>query len=143
MLNIIFAIFQLLIAVGLIGFWVMFYFTEYKNRKMSEVEFKHEMSFTLPDLGWVLPNLIIAAIGVLLEEWFGYFFTITAASGMMFLGLIDLAFNLQNKKFDIKKYGFDAYMSIFIVAIMLIFGPIFLIYGGFNLVTGYLNFLAL
>ncbi len=143
MLNILFAIFELLIAIGLIGFWVMFYFTEYKNRKMSEVEFKHEMSFPLPDLGWVLPNLIIAAIGLLLEEWFGYFFTITAASGMMFLGLIDLAFNLQNKKFDIKKYGFDAYMSIFIVAIMLIFGPIFLIYGGFNLVTGYLNFLAI
>jgi len=143
MLNILFAIFELLIAIGLIGFWVMFYFMEYKNRKMSEVEFKHEMSFPLPDLGWVLPNLIIAAIGLLLEEWFGYFFTITAASGMMFLGLIDLAFNLQNKKFDIKKYGFDAYMSIFIVAIMLIFGPIFLIYGGFNLVTGYLNFLAI
>lgn len=143
MLNILFAIFELLIAIGLIGFWVMFYFTEYKNRKMSEVDFKHEMSFPLPDLGWVLPNLIIAAIGLLLEEWFGYFFTITAASGMMFLGLIDLAFNLQNKKFDIKKYGFDAYMSIFIVAIMLIFGPIFLIYGGFNLVTGYLNFLAI
>ena len=133
MLNIVFAIFQLLIAVGLIGFWVMFYFTEVKNRKMSEVEFKHEMSFPLPDLLWVLPNLIVAAIGLLLEQWFGYFFTVTAASGMMFLGLIDLAFNLQNKKFNVKEYKFDAVLSIFIVAIMLIFGPLFLIYGGFNL----------
>ena len=133
MLNIVFAIFQLLIAVGLIGFWVMFYFTEVKNRKMSEVEFKHEISFPLPDLLWVLPNLIVAAIGLLLEQWFGYFFTVTAASGMMFLGLIDLAFNLQNKKFNVKEYKFDAVLSIFIVAIMLIFGPLFLIYGGFNL----------
>ena len=133
MLNIVFAIFELLIAIGLIGFWVMFYFTEVKNRKMSEVEFKHEMSFPLPDLLWVLPNLIVAAIGLLLEQWFGYFFTVTAASGMMFLGLIDLAFNLQNKKFNVKEYKFDAVLSIFIVAIMLIFGPLFLIYGGFNL----------
>jgi heme/copper-type cytochrome/quinol oxidase subunit 2 len=133
LLNIIFGVFQILIAVGLIGFWLMFYFTEYKNRKMTEVEFKHEMSFPLPDLGWVLPNLIIASIGLLLEQWFGYLFTVTSASGMMFLGLIDLAFNLQNKKFCIKKYSFDAYMSIIIVAIMLIFGPVFLIYGGFNL----------
>jgi len=133
LLNIVFAIFQLLIAVGLIGFWVMFYFTEVKNRKMSEVEFKHEISFPLPDLLWVLPNLIVAAIGLLLEQWFGYFFTVTAASGMMFLGLIDLAFNLQNKKFNVKEYKFDAVLSIFIVAIMLIFGPLFLIYGGFNL----------
>ena len=111
----------------------MFYFTEVKNRKMSEVEFKHEISFPIPDLGWVLPNLIVAAIGLLLEQWFGYLFTVIAASGMMFLGLIDLAFNLQNKKFNIKEYKFDAVLSIFIVAIMLIFGPIFLFYGGFNL----------
>jgi hypothetical protein len=135
MLNILFAVFQILIAVGLIGFWLMFYFTEVKNRKMSEIEFKHEISFPLPDLGWVLPNLIIAAIGLLLEQWFGYFFTVTAASGMIFLGLIDFAFNLQNKKFNIKQFGFDAVLSIVIVAIMLIFGPIFLIYGGFNLLT--------
>ena len=133
MLNIVFAIFQLLIAIGLIGYWLMFYFTEVKNRKMSEFEFKHEISFPLPDLGWVLPNLIVAAIGLLLGQWFGYLFTVIAASGMMFLGLIDLAFNLQNKKFNIKEYKFDAVLSIFIVAIMLIFGPIFLIYGGFNL----------
>ncbi|MFW9950086.1 MAG: hypothetical protein ACFFKA_08175 [Candidatus Thorarchaeota archaeon] len=133
MLNVLFAIFQILIAIGLIGFWLMFYFTEYKNRKMSEVEFKHEMSFPLPDLGWVLPNLIIAAIGLLLNQWFGYFFTVTAASGMLFLGLIDFAFNFQNKKFNIKQYKFDAILSIIIVAVMLIFGPLFLIYGGFNL----------
>ncbi|MHA1193766.1 MAG: hypothetical protein ACTSP9_16005 [Promethearchaeota archaeon] len=132
MLNFIFAIFQIIISVGLLGFWIMFYFTEVKNRKMSEAEFKHEISFPLPDLGWVLPNLIISSIGLLLGENFGYFFTITAASGMMFLGLIDLAYNLQNEGFNTKKHGFDAYMSMFIVSVMLILGPIFLIYGWFN-----------
>ena len=132
MLNFIFAIFQILIALGLIGFWTMFYFTEYKDRKMSETEFKHELSFPLPDLGWVFPNLIISSIGLLMGENFGYFFTITAASGMMFLGLIDLAFNLQNGGFNTKKNGFDAYMSIFNVSVMLILGPIFLLYGWFN-----------
>jgi hypothetical protein len=133
LLNIVFAIFQLLIAIGLIGFWLMFYFTEVKNRKMSDVEFKHEMSFPLPDLGWVLPNLIISAIGLLLNQSFGYFFTITGASGMMFLGLIDFAFNYQNGGFSVKEHGFDAYMSIFIVAVMLIMGPIFLVYGWFSI----------
>jgi hypothetical protein len=133
LLNFVIAIFQVLISIGLLGFWIMFYFTEVKNRKMSEVEFKHELSFPLPDLGWVLPNLIISAIGLFLGQEFGYFFAITAASGMMFLGLIDLAFNLQNKKFNTKEYGADAYMSIFIVAVMLIMGPLFLIFGWFNL----------
>lgn len=133
MLNFVIAIFQIVISVGLLGFWIMFYFTEVKNRKMSEVEYKHELSFPLPDLGWVFPSLVISAIGLLLGQDFGYFFAITAASGMMFLGLIDLAFNLQNKKFNTKEHGADAYMSIFIVAVMLIMGPIFLIFGWFNL----------
>lgn len=133
MLNILFAVFEIIIAAGIIGFWLMFYFTEYKNRKMSEVEFKHEISFPLPDLGWVLPNLVIAAIGLLLEAWFGYFFTVIAASGMIFLGLIDFAFNFQNKKFNVKEYGFDAVLSIIFVVILLIFGPIFLIYSGYNM----------
>ena len=133
-LDFIFAILQITLAVGLMGFWGMFYVTEYKNkdRKMSETEYKHELSFPLPDLGWVLPNLIISSIGLLLREPFGYFFTITAASVMMFLGFIDLAFNLQNGGFNIKEHGFDAYMSIFIVSVMLILGPIFLIFGWFN-----------
>jgi len=52
---------------------------------------------------------------------------------MIFLGLIDLAFNLQNGKFNTKKYGMDAYMSILIVSVMLVMGPLFLIYGWFNI----------
>ena len=133
MIDMIIAIFQILIALGIIGFWINFYFSEYKNRKMSEVEFKHEISFPLPDLCWVTPTLIIAAIFLLLEQKFGFLFSVIAGSGMIFLGLIDLAFDLQNKKFYAKEYGFDAYMSVVIVGLMLIFGPIFIIYGALNL----------
>ncbi len=133
MIEIIMAIFQILIALGVIGFWISFYLSEYKNRKMSEVEFKHEISFPLPDLGWVTPTLIIAAIGLLLEQKFGFLFSVIAGSASIFLGLIDFAFNFQNKKFNVKQYGFDAYMSIVIVGVMLVFGPIFIIYGGLNL----------
>ncbi len=132
-MNIFIAVLELIIAIGIIGFWIIFYFTEYKNRKMSEVEFKHEISFPLPDLGWITPNLIIATIGLLLNQGFGYLFSIIGGSGMMFLGLIDLAFSVQNGKFHIKEYVFDVYMTTIIVALMLIFGPIFIIYGGLNL----------
>jgi len=94
LLNIIIAIFQIIWVLLFIGFWLVFYFTEYKNPKMSEVERKHEMSFPFPDLGWIVPNLIIAAIGLLLEQKYGYFFSALAGSGMMFLGIIDLVFDM-------------------------------------------------
>ncbi|MFX0070692.1 MAG: hypothetical protein ACFFAO_06340 [Candidatus Hermodarchaeota archaeon] len=118
-------------GIGVIGFWIMFYFTEYKNPKMSEVAFKHEKSFPLPDLGWVMPCLFIAAIGILMEQKFGFFFSALAGSGMIFLGLIDLAFDIQNGVF--KQKNIDAYMGMVIVALMLILGPVFIIYAWLNL----------
>lgn len=133
LINIIIAIFEIIWVILFIGFWMVFYFTEYKNPKMSEVERKHELSFPFPDLGWITPNLIVAAIGLLLEQSYGYFFSALAGSGMMFLGIIDLAFNVQNKKFNREKYGFDAIVSIGVVVLTLIFSPIFIIYGAFGL----------
>jgi hypothetical protein len=133
MFNIIVSIFQILTAIGIIGFWVSFYFSEYKNRKMSEVEYKHELSFPLPDLGWVTPNLIVAAIGLLSNQSYGYIFSISAGGGMVFLGFIDLAFAIQNGKFNIKEHGIDVYMTLAIVVLMLTLGPFFITYGGINL----------
>ncbi|MFX1378987.1 MAG: hypothetical protein ACFFA4_07810 [Promethearchaeota archaeon] len=133
MLNIIIGIFQIIWILLLVGFWTVFYLTEYKNPKMPEFERKHELSFPFPDLGWIAPNLVVAAIGVLSEQSYGYFFSALAGSGMMFLGIIDLAFDIQNKKFSREKYGFDAIVSIGVVVLTLIFGPIFIIYGAYGL----------
>ncbi len=133
MLNIIIAIFQTIWILLFIGFWLVFYFTEYKKGKMSKVLYKHEISFPFPDLGWIVPTLIAAAIGLLLEQKYGYFFSALAGSGMMFLGIIDLAFDIQNGKFNREEYGFDALVSMGIVILTLIFGPIFIIYGAIGL----------
>ncbi len=133
LINILIAIFQIIWIILFVGFWLVFYFTEYKNPKMTEIERKHELSFPFPDLGWIVPNLLIAAIGLLLDQTYGYFFSALAGSGMMFLGIIDFAFNIQNKKFNREKYGFDALVSIGVVVLTLLFGPIFIIYGAFGL----------
>lgn len=133
MINLIIAIFQIIWVFLFIGFWLVFYFTEYKKGKMPEVEYKHEISFPFPDLGWIVPNLIIAAIGLVLEQGYGYFFSNLAGSGMVFLGIIDLAFDIQNGKFNREEYGFDALVNMGVVILTLIFGPIFIIYGASGL----------
>ncbi len=131
MINSIMAILQILLGFGFVGFWVIFYFTEYQNPKMEETAFTHEKSFPLPDLGWIMPCLFIAGFGLLLEQKFGFFFSALAGSGMMFLGLIDLAYDIQNDVF--KKREFSTYMGILIILIMLIFGPICIIFAWLNL----------
>ena len=98
---------------------------------MEEGALKHEKSFPLPDLGWITVCLFVSAIGLLMEEKFGVFFSALAGSGMIFLGLIDLAFDLQNEVF--KRRGFDVYMGIFIIVLMLILGPLFIFFAWFNI----------
>ena len=132
MLNIIIAVFEFIWVVLFLGFWISFFIVDNKS-KMSEVEYKHELSFPFPDLGWITPCLLIAAIGLIQDHPLGYFFSALAGSGMMFLGIIDLAFNLQNKEFNREKYGFDALVSMGVVILTLIFGPIFIIYGAYGL----------
>ncbi len=130
MIGTILAILQIVFAVGLIGFWIYFFLVENKDPNQEEWYLKHERSFPLPDIGLIAVCLIVAAIGLLLNQRFGTFFTIVASGALFFLGLIDFSFNLQNKRFTTK--DMDAYMSIFIVAVALIMGLLCLLYGIFN-----------
>ena len=130
MIEIILAILQIILTVGLVGFWIFFFKVENKDPEKEEWYLKHERSFPLPDLGLIAVCLLLAATGLLIGERFGIFFTIVAGGGLMFLGLIDFAFNLQNGLFKTK--NMDAYMSIAIVSIVLIMGVLSLIYGYFN-----------
>lgn len=121
------AVFELLIAVGLIGFWIYFFLVENKNPEKSDVYFGFERSFPVPDLGWVTPSLIIAAIGLLSGQSYGIFFTITSGSALLFLGLLDISFNVQNKGYTTNIS--DTIMNLLINIVCVIFGPWFMIYA--------------
>lgn len=132
MFELLFGIFEIVWVVLFLGFWITFFIGDNKS-KMTEVEYKHELSFPFPDLGWITVCLVIAAIGLFTGQTYGYFFSALAGSGMMFLGIIDLAFNLQNNKFSREKHGFDAIVSMGVVILTFIFGPMFIIYGAISL----------
>lgn len=125
MINIVIAILEILLGIAFVGFWGIFYFTEYKKPTMDECSFKHEKSFPLPDLGWITPCLFIAGIGSLMGYEFGFFFAALAGSGMIFLGLIDLAYDIQNK--------FFTPVGNVIILVMLIGGPILIFFAWLNL----------
>ncbi len=124
------AIFQILIGIGFIGFWIYFFLVENKNPKNTEVYLAFERSFPIPDLCWATPCLLIAAVGLLLEQRFGIFFSITGGSAMLFLGLLDISFNAKNGGYTGEIA--DTIMNLAINLICVIFGPIFMIYGYLN-----------
>ncbi len=107
------------------GFWIYFFLVENKKPDKSEVYLAYERSFPIPDLVWLTPGLIVSAIGVLLGQLFGYILTIAVSGGLIFLGLVDISFNAQNKQYT-SNLG-DAIMNIFINLACIIMGPVFII----------------
>lgn len=127
MINIIIAVLELLLGVGFIGFWLYFFAVENRNAEQSEIYLSFERSFPVPDLGWITPCLFIAGIGILMEQSYGVFFTIISGSALVFLGLLDISFNIQNEGYT--KSIADTVMNLSINLICIILGPLFLIYA--------------
>ncbi|MBN2156344.1 MAG: hypothetical protein JW776_09885 [Candidatus Lokiarchaeota archaeon] len=119
------AILEIIFAIGMASFWIYFFLVENKNPSRSDIFFAYERSFPLPDLFWITPGLLVSAIGVLNNKLYGFILTIAVSGGLIFLGLVDISFNLQNKQYS-TNVG-DAILNIFINLACLIMGPIFII----------------
>lgn len=122
---------EIFIAVGFIGFWIYFFIAENKKPGQREGYIEYERSFPLADLGWALPCLILGAVGLIMSEKFGIFFTIAGGSALVFLGLLDISHNLQYGGYTGKK--FDNILNLLVNLICIIFGPIFMIFGWINI----------
>ena len=103
--SILIAVFEILIALGVGGFWIYFFLVENKNLDKSAIYFGYERSFPIPDLLWVVPCLALAAIGLLRNSKWGIVFTIAGGGALIFLGLVDISFNAQNKGYSSNSIG--------------------------------------
>jgi hypothetical protein len=86
---------EIVTAVGFILFWVAFFTIGMAPEKPPAAYFAYEHSFPLPDtLLCIL--LIIAGILLMKGKAIGTKLSLIDAGGLMFLGLVDFAFNLLN-----------------------------------------------
>jgi hypothetical protein len=91
---------MLLTAVGIVLFWIVFFADLDAQRastfaSRSEVWFAWELSFPLAD-AWVALAATAGAIGLWRDRPAGLLFGLVSAGGLVFLGLIDLLFFLEN-----------------------------------------------
>jgi hypothetical protein len=100
---------QLLTAIGLILFWIAFFTIGFENPKYPAYYTKFEHSFPLPDT-FLCIILLLAFLNRKNILWKNY--TLIAAGAMLFLGLCDFSFNIQNGMYSV---GFiDGLMNVFI-----------------------------
>jgi hypothetical protein len=94
------AVLMLLTAVGTLLFWVIFFADLEAQRggylaSRCDAWFAWEMSFPLAD-GWMAATAILGAVGLWRTRPTGLLFGLVSGGAMVFLGLMDVLFFLQN-----------------------------------------------
>jgi len=89
------AILELLTAVGLILFWILFFTVGMAPKNPPPGYLAYEHSFPVPD-GLLSILLLVAGTMLLLNNPLGVNLSLIAAGALLFLGVLDISFNLQN-----------------------------------------------
>ncbi|KKM18713.1 hypothetical protein LCGC14_1662900 [marine sediment metagenome] len=131
-IMILIAILQIIFSIGIVGFWIYFLLVENKNPERTKVYLVFEKSFIIPDLGWVTPCLLISAFGLITNQKFWIFFSISAGSAILFLFFLDFSFNVQQGNYKKEKRK-DNIIEIAVNILSAVSGPLFMLYGYINL----------
>ncbi len=120
------SIMELVIAVGIISFWIAFFYAYLVNiddPHLEEIYMAFESAFPVADISLSIV-LIIGGIGLLKKMAFGFLFSLLGGASLIFLGLLDVSFNTQH---GIYLLGIgEAIMNLFI-NLLCLGGGIFLI----------------
>jgi hypothetical protein len=86
---------EIVTAVGFILFWLAFFTVGLAPEKPPASYFAYEHSFPLPD---IILSIAILASGILLlkNNESGRTLSLVCSGGLMFLGILDFSFNIQN-----------------------------------------------
>ena len=89
------AVLELLTGIGIILFWIGFFTIGLAPENPPQCYFAYEHSFPLPD---IILSIAVFASGMLLlkNKESGRTLSFVCSGGLMFLGLLDFSFNIQN-----------------------------------------------
>jgi len=113
------AVLELLTGIGFILFWIGFFTIGLAPKNPPQGYFAYEHSFPLPD-GLLAILLLVAGILLLVNNPWGSNLSLIAAGALVFLGLLDFSFNIQNGIYEISKG--DLILNAFLNVWCVVFG---------------------
>lgn len=90
----------ILTAIGVIYYWSDFYLKGSVHAIKEDWYIKFERAFPPADI-WMAACALVGAIGLLLGQNYGTVFSLLAASSLVFLALMDITFNIQNRLYHL------------------------------------------
>jgi len=89
------ALLQVATGIGILLFWAAFFTIGLAPQNPPECYFAYEHAFPLPD-SVLAVGLVVAGYLLLAGKSAGRALSLVCAGGLIFLGLLDVSFNLQN-----------------------------------------------
>ena len=87
-------------AIFLIYYWIDFYLRKGVQVTQEEWYIKFQKAFPIADM-WAAICALLGAVGLLTEQNYGLLFSILSASSVIFLALMDITFNVENKLYNL------------------------------------------
>jgi hypothetical protein len=119
------AVILTIFAIGTLAFWAVFFTSGEVSLFERPAYLEHEKSFPLAD-GYMAACCFICAAGLLRKRPWALLFGLLAGSGIIFLGLMDTLYALQQGIFSSLSFAFLE--TLIICAACLILGPATIIY---------------
>jgi len=118
---------EFLVALGIILFWTVFFSTDMVNISdphLKDAYLAFESAFVFADF-YLSFMLILGGVGLLKKMPYGYFFSLIAGASLVFLGLLDVSFNVRNGIYFLG--AGEALLNVAINSICLGFGAFLLL----------------
>ena len=96
MIDLILSVLLIISAISLVYYWIDFYLRKGVQVIQEDWYLKFQRACSGADM-WILACALIGAVGLLTEQNYGSLFSILAGSSAIFLGLLDITFNIDNK----------------------------------------------
>ena len=114
-----------LFAFGTIAFWAVFFAAGLVSASDRLAYLEHEKSFPLAD-AYVVVCAFLCVAGVIKRTSWAVLFGVAAGSGIIFLGLMDTLYALEQGL--IHDLSFPSIETFLICSICLILGPVMIVY---------------
>jgi hypothetical protein len=111
--------------IATVAYWIVFFTSGAVQVRTDAVYIEFEKAFPLAD-GWMAVCALLGAIGLWRGRAWGFLFGLLAASSAIFLGLMDVTFDLNEGIYLIG--GAETGIEILINLLTLGFGPVVIIY---------------
>jgi hypothetical protein len=114
-------------AILVIYYWVDFFLRKGVQVTQEDWYIKFQKAFPVADM-WMVTCALLGAIGLLTEQTYGSFFSILAASSLIFLALMDITFNVENKLYHLVSTSNEMKIELVCNLWFLSFGVFLIIY---------------